>query len=93
MSETFGTRVKIEVVEVMGTGACSSDLHKVGQVWIAEDAIVPQGMCCWAYNSIEPFVNALRFGGRFPWRDDPKARVCCPDADNPVVFELTALDE
>lgn len=89
MSGVSGKRVHIEVVEVMGSGRCSSDLHDVGQSWDVSDAVIPQGMCAWAYNSIQPFITALYCNGRFPWRDDPVARVCCPDADNPVVFQIS----
>jgi uncharacterized repeat protein (TIGR04076 family) len=90
MSEPYGTPVRIEVVEIMGTGRCAGDLHDVGDVWIVRDAVVPEGMCSWAYNAIEPFVSALRCGGRFPWSDETVARACCPDADNPVVFRVSA---
>jgi len=31
MSEASGKRVRIEVVDVMGSGRCSSGLHDVGQ--------------------------------------------------------------
>jgi uncharacterized repeat protein (TIGR04076 family) len=89
VAESAGKRVRVEVVEIMGSGKCSSDLHKVGQAWVVSDAVVPPGMCAWAYNSIQPFITALRCDGRFPWRDDPVARVCCPDADNPVVFRVS----
>jgi len=34
------------------------------------------------------------YGGAFPWESDPDvARAACPDADNPVVFELRRLRE
>jgi hypothetical protein len=46
-------------------------------------------MCAWAFNAILPFITTIRFDGRFPWREEPLARVCCPDAENPVVFQLT----
>jgi uncharacterized repeat protein (TIGR04076 family) len=32
------------------------------------------------------------FGGRLPWSEDPDAvTVACPDAENPVVFELRRI--
>ncbi|MBA4378819.1 MAG: TIGR04076 family protein [Gemmatimonas sp.] len=84
--------MRVEVIGIMGAGTCSSGLHEVGQSWVVDDAVVPQGMCGYAYNAINPFIMALRCGGRFPWKDEPVATVCCPDADNPVVFRLS-LDE
>jgi uncharacterized repeat protein (TIGR04076 family) len=89
MAEPLGTKVRVEIVEIMGGGTCPSGLE-VGRMWEIGDGLCPQGMCAWAFNAILPFVATLRFNGRFPWRDEPTVRVCCPDADNPVVFRLTA---
>lgn len=91
MAGTIGKPVRVEIVDIMGTGTCPSGFG-VGRTWTISDEIVPEGMCAWAYNSIAPFITALRCNGRFPWRDDPVARVCCPDADNPVVFLLSIED-
>jgi uncharacterized repeat protein (TIGR04076 family) len=34
------------------------------------------------------------FGGRLPWSEDPDtAIVACPDAENPLVFELRRIRE
>ena len=52
----------------------------------AEDAAgaVFMGFC-----SHFPFRRGPTIGGSFPWEKDPdKAIVACPDAENPVVFEL-----
>jgi uncharacterized repeat protein (TIGR04076 family) len=46
-------------------------------------------MCSWAFYTLYPFAQVLQFGGSFPWEPDAAvSRVACPDADNPVVFEL-----
>jgi uncharacterized repeat protein (TIGR04076 family) len=89
MGNAKGRAVKIQVVKVLNGGECASRLHCVGQSWIVSDSAVPQGMCCYAYNSIIPFITALHFGGCPPWNDKPEVTVCCPDADNPVVFRLS----
>jgi len=37
-------------------------------------------------------LRTLMFGGTFPWSPDPEAvTVACPDAENPVVFELRRI--
>lgn len=47
------------------------------------------GMCSWAFYTLFPFAQVLQFGGSLPWEKDPdKAIVACPDAENPVIFEL-----
>lgn len=88
VAEAAGKPVRVEIVDIMGSGNCPSGFH-VGQTWVVSDAVVPKDMCAWAYNSIAPFITVLRCKGRFPWRDEPVVRVCCPDADNPVVFLLS----
>jgi uncharacterized repeat protein (TIGR04076 family) len=92
VSDVNGRRVRIEVVRILGSGKCSSELHEIGQRWDVSGSAVPEGMCGYAYNSISPFVTALRFGGRPWWKDESVITVCCPDADNPVVFRLTAME-
>lgn len=90
MPNPNGNRVQVEIIEIMGKGGCPSDF-KAGQSWLVTDWLCHAGMCAWAYNSLLPFVTTLRFGGRFPWREEPMARLCCPDADNPVVFKLSIV--
>ena len=49
----------------------------------------PPGMCAYAFHTIFPFAAVLQFGGDFPWEKEAgRTTVACPDADNPVVFEL-----
>ncbi len=78
-------RVVARVLSQQGSceaGHCTGDEFVIGQT-------TPAGMCSWAFYTLYPFAQVLQFGGRFPWESDPDvARVACPDADNPVVFEL-----
>lgn len=83
-----GRRVRIEIVEILGSGKCSIGLA-VGDSWTVDSALVPVGMCGWAYAAMLPFLQPLRFGGSFPWEAEGEAFVCCPDPANPVVFRLS----
>jgi uncharacterized repeat protein (TIGR04076 family) len=75
-----------KVVEIRGKGTCSYG-HQVGETF--ELTEMGSSICQWALNSIFPFFTALKFGGRFPWSDDPdRIRISCPDPDNVVVFEI-----
>ncbi|MBI4304642.1 MAG: TIGR04076 family protein [Chloroflexi bacterium] len=68
-------------------GTCSAG-HKVGNEFPVGEH-TPPGMCAWTFYTLFPFVKVLQFGGSFPWEEDPnRATVACPDAENPVVFEL-----
>ncbi len=80
-------KVVIEILEIKGSGECPLGL-KAGQSWIVDSAEVPNSFCGWAYNSISPFIQVLRFGGNFPWEKEGEALACCPDPNNTVVFKL-----
>lgn len=82
---TENTRLVARVVSQKGHCACG---HKVGDEFELGEA-TPAGMCSWAFVSLFPFASALQFGGSFPWEKSPdRASAACPDADNPVVFEV-----
>ena len=72
-------------------GACANE-HKVGDQWVVEGT-TPAGICLSAFDSLYPNLRVLRFGGSFPWEEaDPDVTtVACPDAANPVVFELRRI--
>ncbi len=68
-------------------GTCGTG-HKVGDEWVI-GALTPEGICLSAFNVILSAARVLMFGGSFPWSSDPDTdTVACPDAANPVVFEL-----
>ena len=71
-------------------GTCGAE-HKVGDEWVI-DSKTPEGICLSAFNALFPNARVLMFGGSFPWETDPDiSTVACPDAANPVVFELRRL--
>jgi len=45
-------------------------------------------ICPSAFNVLYRYIYALKFGAEFPWGKDGAIRIACPDAKNPVVFEL-----
>ena len=75
-------------------GYCEAG-HVVGDEVLFDGLYVQGKLCISALYSMLPKVYALRYGSQFPWAvDDPD--VCthaCPDAKNPVVFELRRLRE
>lgn len=73
-------------------GTCVAG-HRVGDEFVIGQSTVP-GMCSWAFYTLFPFSQVLQFGGTLPWEKDPdKAIVACPDAENPVVFELRRVQK
>ena len=68
-------------------GTCEAG-HRVGDEFVIGQK-TPPDLCSWAFHTLFPFAEVLQFGGAFPWEEDPdKATVACPDAANPVIFEL-----
>ena len=71
-------------------GTCAHE-HKVGDEWVIRSR-TPEGICLSAFNTLLPNARVLMFGGSFPWESNPDVTtVACPDAANPVVFELRRL--
>jgi len=86
--------VRIRVVSQKGwCGMC----HKVGDEWIYvfEPGKPPNtpNICESALHAMFCYLRVLWFDGKFPWPtpDPDTIRVACPDAANPVVFELKRL--
>jgi uncharacterized repeat protein (TIGR04076 family) len=88
MAYTIVARVK----EVRGH--CIFD-HKVGDEVIFDGETVEGRVCLHALYSFLPKVFAMSYGAQFPWlKGDPNvATHACPDAYNPVVFEIERLVE
>ncbi len=73
-------------------GYCGAE-HKVGDQWVIGSK-TPDGICLSAFNALFPSLRVMRFGGAFPWETNPDVTTAaCPDAQNPVVFELTRLQK
>lgn len=83
--------MKIVARVISQKGRCEAG-HKVGDEFVIGQT-APDGICSWALNTLFPCAEVLQFGGSFPWEQDPdKARVACPDPDNPLVFELRRVE-
>ncbi|MFC2036023.1 TIGR04076 family protein [Chloroflexota bacterium] len=80
----------VEVKVISQKGTCAAE-HKVGDQWVIGNK-TPEGICLSAFNTLYPNLRVLKFGGSFPWSTDPDiATAACPDAQNPIVFELKRL--
>jgi uncharacterized repeat protein (TIGR04076 family) len=85
-------KLKITPVKILQQGTYPDGL-KAGDEFVFE-RLPPPNFCHWAYYSIFPFITALRFGGNIPWEEkEGTCRLCCPDPDNPVVFEISRVQE
>jgi len=68
----------------------------LGQVFVADGWIRPEGLCLSAWESMSPFVLALASGGENlydGWMKNPRsAMISCNDGFRPVSFLLETLD-
>lgn len=84
-----GHPIEVRVVEIQGRGICPLGIQ-VGAVFRSDREV--GAVCHWAGHTLLPLTTAIRFGGDVPWESEPGlARACCPDPDNPVVFEIRRL--
>ena len=88
--EDGGYRVEVEVLSQKGT--CHFG-HQVGDVILFDGETIQGRICISALYSFMPKVFAMRYGAEFPWLKDNKdvSTHACPDAFNPVVFEIRRI--
>ena len=82
---------KIVARVVSMQGHCVAD-HAVGDEVVFDGMTVHGKICIHALYSFLPKVFAMRYGATFPWlADTDVATHACPDAKNPVVFEIRRI--
>ena len=80
---------KITVKVISQKGSCGMG-HKVGDEIIFTEDGVKGKICIHAMYSFLPKVFAMMFDSKFPWLEDSDISTsACPDAYNPVVFEIS----
>ena len=85
------TAVVAKVKSIKGTCGLG---HKVGDETKFTEAGIEGKICIHALYSMLPAVFAMMYEARFPWLKDPDVKThACPDAANPVVFEITRIRE
>ncbi len=83
---------KVVAKVISQEGHCDAG-HKVGDEWVLGPKTT-EGICNGAYHAMNSRVFVLIIGAAMPFGADPDATtVACPDAKNPVVFELRRVPE
>jgi len=83
--------IEVKVASVKGT--CGAGC-KVGDIARVTEQGVEGKICIHALYSMLPAVFAMIYEARFPWLSDPDVKThACPDAANPVVFEIRRVRE
>jgi len=85
------TAVTAKVISQKGTCGLG---HKVGDKVKFTESGVEGKICIHALYSMLPGAFAMMYESRFPWLKDPDKKThACPDAYNPVVFEIARIRE
>ena len=67
-------------------GSCHAN-HKAGQKFEL-NCYDSGGLCGFFYHDIFPYLNAMQFGGKYPWWDKDLIEVECPDRYNTVSLKV-----
>jgi uncharacterized repeat protein (TIGR04076 family) len=83
--------VKAKVISQKGTCGLG---HEVGDTVTFTESGVDGKICIHALYSMLPAVFAMMYESKFTWLKDPDTKThACPDAYNPLVFEITRVRE
>ncbi len=81
--------IEVKVMSVKGTCGLG---HKVGDTIKVTEQSIEGKICIHALYSMLPAVFAMMYEARFPWLTNPDKKThACPDAANPVVFEIARI--
>ncbi|MBI2869056.1 MAG: TIGR04076 family protein [Chloroflexi bacterium] len=84
MAEGYDIVIKV----ISQEGNCAMG-HKLGDEWTIAGGKSPAGLCLTALAAVYPYAKGLSYGASFPWEAaKDAATVACPDAKNPVVFQV-----
>ena len=85
--ETMANIITAEVISQKGT--CAQG-HEVGDTITITENGVEGKICIHALYAVLPKIFAMMFDAQFPWLEDPDVSTgACPDAYNPVVFQIS----
>ena len=89
--DLFGGNSPAAVDEKM-TPEC--DRFDVGQEFVVDSPMCPEGFCNWAYADIQRDLVHILFGGYYPWmREKGVAISCCTDGLRPVIFKIEKIED
>ncbi len=82
-------KVRIEVVDILGTGKCSME-QKVGNTYIFPDE--KGKMCVTSLHSLYPFIVGLQSGGTYSGQENTdEIMLGCPDFKHQVVYRMKRI--
>jgi uncharacterized repeat protein (TIGR04076 family) len=86
-----GGKVRLRVIAVKSEEGRCPNGHRVGDEYVVGSHTI-SGICIGAFGACLPYLTTLRWGGSFPWEDEPGTLTLgCPDCENQVVWRLERL--
>jgi uncharacterized repeat protein (TIGR04076 family) len=84
--------VMAKVISIKGEHPCT--IHKLGDTATFTQTGVEGKICIHALYSMLPAVFAMMYEAKFPWLQNPDKKThACPDAANPLVYEIERIWE
>ncbi|MFC1978606.1 TIGR04076 family protein [Chloroflexota bacterium] len=84
------SKVKVTVHSIT-KGECDVE-HKVGDSWLIESGLTPDGMCAPAYHTMYSVIRHFQDGGEYSRDEDKDVKlVACPDTKHVVIFEVRRM--
>jgi len=81
----------VEVIVKSQKGTCAFG-HEVGDKIVFDGKSIRGDICYSALMVLLSKVYAMRYGAEFPWSENKDVIFnVCPDAENPVVFEIRRI--
>jgi len=81
----------VEIIVKSQKGTCAFG-HEVGDKIVFDGESIRGNICYSALMVLLPKVYAMRYGADFPWSENKDVIFnACPDAENPVVFEIRRI--
>lgn len=82
------TQYDVIATVISQKGTCHTG-YKVGdRLCFFGTSISGAPVCLSALDCMLSSVISLRYGANYPWAPEGTIQLACPDAENPVVFEL-----
>ena len=84
--------MKVKIKVVSKKGVCHLN-HEIGDEIIVSENGIQGNICIHALYSMLPKAFAMMYGANFPWvKNGENPKHCCPDGENPVIFELEGIE-
>lgn len=84
-------KIQIEVISDVDP-RCEMNYYK-GKKWIMDGQDLPAGICIGAMSALLPWITCIKYDATLYWEKKGEVKVCCTDADYPVTFKISVVED